>query len=385
MGGSIRFRLLAFACAAFVLAAFAGPAAGASKRVERQPYTLGLDSAHICEVEVGGACFDLRSTDRYVTVEIDDASGMRADALYQFTDRYGALHQTGTICGKRRIRIPDGATDFDVFLQTATASLLACAVDTGTQSVNEGPAVATAGEVIATFEVGAPRKFPTRAFDAEQSCSAQPPAAFNVNGVTDGGETVSLDVVVLLDGVTKTAAQKVFATVAKSYSPLGVRFRVLTYRPVTFIGTDAPFLISQSKALYGGAVPKGADIVYAITTKDIRALNQSAVAGLADCIGGVRYANRAFAVGEVTAALPLDPFPLTFYGEGTARIAAHEIGHLMGGQHEQANCIQGIADLSPADPTPCTLMSNFADFVSRDFGVIESAVVRGHAVAFAKP
>ena len=58
----------------------------------------------------------------------------------------------------------------------------------------------------------------------------------------------------------------------------------------------------------------------------------------------------------------------------------------MGAQHEHANCVQGLTDGFDADdPTPCTLMSNFADFVSDRFGAIEAAVVRGHAVRYAKP
>jgi hypothetical protein len=359
-----------------VLLAATPGASGATTRIERQPYTLGLDSGHACEVGVGGACFTLRSTDRYVTIDIQDASGARADALYQFTDRYGALHQTGAICGKRRLRIPDGAIDLDIFLQTLTGSALACAA-------SQGPAFATTGEVVATFESGAPRRFP-KGFDLEQDCGAQVPASVGVSGVTDGGETVSLDLAVLLEGVTKSAAQKVFAEVAKSYAPLGVKTRVASYRSVDFIGDDAPFLVSQSKALYGGSVPKGIDIVYLLTSRNIKALNLDGVAGLADCIGGVRWANRAFAVGEVAPVLDVGG-GIQFYKQGTARIAAHEIGHLMGGQHEHANCVQGLVDIAPDDPTPCTLMSNFADFVSRDFGVVESAVVRGHAVDHAKP
>jgi hypothetical protein len=200
--------------------------------------------------------------------------------------------------------------------------------------------------------------------------------------VTDNGRKVALDVAVLLDGVPSATATKVFATVRKSYAPLAIVLRVVSYRTVSFVGNDAERLIDQAKRVFGGAVPAGTDAVYTITSKDIKGLN-SGVAGLADCIGGVRYRNRAFAVGEVVRAVHVDP--IVFYSEGSARIAAHEIGHLLGAQHEHANCAQGATDFSLADPTPCTLMSNFADVVSRDFGVLESLVVRGHAVNYATP
>jgi predicted Zn-dependent protease len=370
-----------FACAALSVAligatmSFSGVEAG-STRVERHSYTLGLDAGHVCEAGVGGACLVLRTTDRYVTIDIRDATGDRVDAIYQYTDGYGAIHGTGAVCGKKRLRIPDSANRLDLFLQGPSLGALTCAA-------TDGPAIATTGEIVATFEIGAPRVFPKRRFDTEQDCATQAPNPISLAGVTDDGGTVSLDVVVLLDGVPVDAAKKVFATVAKSYAPLAIKLRVVRYRTVKFVTDDAAYLNSQAKALYGGEVPKGTDVVYTLTTKDIQALNQKAVAGLADCIGGVRYPNRAFAVGEIIPVLNADP--LVFYSEGTARATAHEIGHLMGAQHEQANCIQGIPDFALDDPTPCTLMSNFADFVSRDFGVLEAAVVRGHAVNYATP
>lgn len=353
-------------------------AAGPVKRQERHPYTLGLDVGHICEANVGGACITLRPTDRFVTIDIRDVTGMRVDALTQFTDRFGAIHRTGAVCGKARIRIPDGAERLDVFLSTATFGALGCAAE-------EGPAWAVSGEIIATFEVGKTRLFPKRALDAEQECGPQAPAEFGVAGVTDNGDPVNLDIFVLLDEkATKTVAQRVFTEAARSYEPLGIKLRIVGYRRVQLLGDDTPYLISQSKALFGGTVPKGADIVYTLTTKSpLTILNQPIAGGQADCIGGIRYPNRSFVVGVLASPVPIGP--LTFHEYSSARIAAHEIGHLLGGQHQMANCVQGMTDFAANDPTPCTLMSEFADFDSRHFGTIESVVVRGHAVAYAKP
>ena len=73
-----------------------------------------------------------------------------------------------------------------------------------------------------------------------------------------------------------------------------------TYEKVSFNGRDAESSTEQAKRLYKGKRPRGVDIVYTMTSKDITAAGPLGddVAGLADCIGGVRYAKHAFAVGE---------------------------------------------------------------------------------------
>lgn len=377
--GGVGSRVLVLVCAAVLSASIAISAhAGPSTRVERHPYTLGLDAGHVCELGVGGACLTLRPTDRAVTIDIRDVTGMRVDALLQFTDRYGAVHQTGAVCGKGRIPIPDAAEELDVFLSTATLGALGCAAE-------EGPAAAVAGEIVATFEVGRPRAFPKQTYDVEQDCGPQAPAHLALRGVTDEAETISVDLLVLLDEkATKTIAQRVFAEAARSYEPLGIKLRVAGYRKVQLQGSDTPSLISQSKALVGGAVPKGIDVVYTLTTKSpLTVLNQPIAGGQADCIGGIRFPNRSFVVGAFVEPVPIGP--LTFHVYSSARVAAHEIGHILGGQHQMGNCVEGITDFATDDPTPCTLMSEAADFDSRHFGTLESAVVRGYAVAYAKP
>lgn len=377
--GGVGSRVVVLVCAAVLAGSIAVSAhAGPRTRVERHPYTLGLDAGHVCEVRVGGACLTLRPTDRFVTVDINDVTGMRVDALLQFTDRYGAVHQTGAVCGSARVRIPDGAERLDVFLSTGTLGALGCAAD-------EGPAAAVAGEIVATFEIGKARAFPAQTYDVEQECGPQAPAQFALRGVTDDGGTVSVDLLVLLDEkATKSVAQRIFAEAARSYEPLGIKLRVAAYRTVKLRGRDTPSLISQSKALVGGAVPKGIDVVYTLTTKSpLTVLDQPIAGGQADCIGGIRFQNRSFVVGAIVEPVPIGP--LTFHVYSSARVAAHEIGHLLGGQHQMANCIEGTADFATDDPTPCTLMSEAADFDSRHFGTLESAVVRGYAAAYAKP
>ena len=223
----------------------------------------------------------------------------------------------------------------------------------------------------------------TPADDPELACIEPVPASTSVNGVTDDGQTVQLTTRVLLDGVSQARGQEAFARAADSYAPLGVTLTA-SYETVSFSGDDAPNLIEQAKARFGGSRPAGSDLVYVLTAKDIQADGNAGVAGLADCIGGVRFPEHAFAVGEVFEEdLPIGP--LTFYADATAKIAAHELGHLMGGHHHYANCVEGIRSAQDMEGSPCTLMSNFVDFQAINFSTLNSQVVRGHAVSFASP
>jgi hypothetical protein len=200
------------------------------------------------------------------------------------------------------------------------------------------------------------------------------------------GDPVTLDVTVLLDGVTSARATHIMNVAASSYSPLGIALRY-GFQTVGF-GTDsASGIIEAAKSHFGGARPAGSDVVLVLTSKDIQDGGNTAVAGLADCIGGVAFPENAFAVAEVTvpdAGSPIGPLVLGY--EMPAKIAAHEIGHLMGAHHHYANCVEGIgADDLSGDTGPCTLMSNFVDFQGRNFSTLEGAVVRGHATDYARP
>jgi len=224
----------------------------------------------------------------------------------------------------------------------------------------------------------------TPADDPELACIEPVPASTSVNGVTDDGQAVQLTTRVLLDGVSQARGQEAFARAADSYAPLGITLTA-SYETVSFSGDDAPNLIEQAKARFGGSRPAGSDLVYVLTAKDIQADGNTGVAGLADCIGGVRFPDHAFAVGEVFEEdVPIGP--LTFYADATAKIAAHELGHLMGGHHHYANCAEGVkSEQEVMEGSPCTLMSNFVDFQSIHFGTLNGQIVRGHAISFASP
>jgi hypothetical protein len=125
--------------------------------------------------------------------------------------------------------------------------------------------------------------------------------------------------------------------------------------------------------------------VFVLTTKDIY-INGGDATGYADCIGGIRYPNRSFALGE--AVVPTETVgPLNFYLKGAAKVMAHEIGHLLGARHEHANCAQGVGveDVFTSEPSACTLMVAYMDFQSLRFGTPEAMIVRAHAESYAAP
>lgn len=198
---------------------------------------------------------------------------------------------------------------------------------------------------------------------------------------------IALDVAVLVDGAPAIAPTSVLATVEQSYRPLGITVRA-SFRSVAFSGSSASGLINQARSYFGGSRPAGSDVVLVVTDKDIEADGEDSVAGLADCIGGVAFAPRAFAVSEV-----FHPDrdrsvvgPLTLFNNLSAKVASHEIGHLLGAHHHYANCVEGIpSELTQLEVSPCTLMFNAVDVASLNFSTVNGLVVRGHAEAYARP
>ncbi len=217
------------------------------------------------------------------------------------------------------------------------------------------------------------------------SCLEPVPVALGLAGITDLGQRVSLDVAVLLDGVDQALGQQIMAKAAESYAPLGIDLRVASFRSVSFTGTEGSGLIQQAKDFYGGQRPRGSDLVYVLSGKDLTSGGNAGLAGLADCIGGVRFSTRAFAVGEAVGIEPFNVGPFVLEVDAHPEIAAHELGHLMGAHHHYANCVEGVLSGEPTDLSPCTLMFNFVDFQSLNFSVVDGPVVRGHAVQFASP
>ena len=206
----------------------------------------------------------------------------------------------------------------------------------------------------------------------------------------DTTERIALDVLVYLDGITQAEAEAIFAQAAEeSYAPLGIDLRVTEYRTHSFGTDDGLAIIDATKALVGGARPEGVDIVEALVGYDIQQLNQYAIAGIANCIGGVAHDDRAFLVAEGRTPTNYAIGPAVFGYDANPHVTAHEIGHLLGGQHHYANCVEGISadDVHEdhVEGTPCTLMFNAADFLGGNFDTLNGAIVRGSVSRYARP
>jgi hypothetical protein len=217
------------------------------------------------------------------------------------------------------------------------------------------------------------------------NCLAPVPDAIGLPPILDLGQIVSLDVAVLLDGVDAGLGNLIMTRAAESYAPLGVTLNVTEYESVSFQGTEGDALIQQAKDYYGGSRPAGSDLVYVLSSKDLTSAGDTGLAGLADCIGGVRFDDRAFAVGEAVGIDELAIGPFLLEVDAHPEIAAHELGHLMGAHHHYANCVEGVLQGEANDLSPCSLMFNFVDFQSLNFALVNTTVVRGHAVEFASP
>ena len=233
--------------------------------------------------------------------------------------------------------------------------------------------------------------------DAED-CNEYVPASWSPAGMT-GGSTIQLHLLVITDGIAQPDALAIIQKAAGAYAALDIQL-VPTFKKLTLTGdgtktnpdgtkrptADAAKLVAETKALLGGSRPAGTDLVYVATNKDLHLGGDNSYSGYADCTGGVRYPTRAFAAGEAWGTVETLG-PLNFYMDVAAKVAGHELGHLLGAHHHYANCVEGIepADANNREPSACTLMFSEVDLESLRFGSLEAVVIRGHAEAARRP
>ena len=166
--------------------------------------------------------------------------------------------------------------------------------------------------------------------------------------------------------------RKVIPAVIETYARIGVRVRVsLDVRPLRPGG----YPYEQVRQAYGGRRPAGVDVVHVVS--DLFA------GGYGDCIGGVAYPERAFSTGalhyapEGTVTVPTVP---------AAVIVAHEVGHLLGAQHQMASCAEAAGQQVQQRPSdgPCTVMSPAAVQAAEVFSTWERAAIRSYVRRYAR-
>lgn len=247
-----------------------------------------------------------------------------------------------------------------------------------------------------------------------EDCLEAVPASASVSGITDDGSEIDMEVLFLLDGVSLTDAQEAVAATSAPYASLDIKL-IPTYRTVSFTSNgnlveagisrpngDADRMLREARVLVGGQRPADVDVVYVMTNKDLFTFADAdadgkpdederdySVAGKAACIGGARFDAEAFAIGEHEIRAEDQLLVASRLGDFTAKVAAHEIGHLLGAHHHYANCHEGLAKEVAAggniDAGPCTLMINDVSLATLQFSTVDSVVVRGHAVRYASP
>ena len=229
---------------------------------------------------------------------------------------------------------------------------------------------------IAILCLGVPALAGAQAFDLPDIpvCLELAPGAVAVSA-----EPVTLQLRVVLDGVSQDQGEAAVAAARSAYVPLNVALGV-SYEIAGFSSSDGAALIEEARRRYGGRRPVGAHAVYVLTAKDLYLMDETgardtALVGLADCIGGIAYPEHAFAVGEAIAD---DPFGLGYaFGRNLAgKTLGHEVGHLVGGHHHYANCVETVAEL---DDAPCTLMINDLGLAALRFSSLNGLTLRGHA------
>ncbi len=284
----------------------------------------------------------------------------------------------------------------------AAGESVAVGLPSGTYEVRVQAYAVAPGSTYAGFvrlDTGGERTFD----EAGQDCLELVPAKVGVAGLTDDGRRVAVDVTVLVDtGISESRAREVMTYAKKSYAPLGIDLEVTRYVAVNApsdgtakkgdltVGTaSGDAMLAFAKGLLGGVRPPDSDVVYVLTDKDLYSgtsdTRDYGLLGLADCIGGVRFDNHAFATGELGDDLAFAVGPATFLGNAGSKTASHEIGHLLGAHHHYFDCAEGLAEetTDQREVSPCTIMAPFVDLGSINFGIVDGAAVRGHAVAYA--
>ena len=246
--------------------------------------------------------------------------------------------------------------------------------------------IAAAVTIAAPVAVGAAEPAPMRTVidRVDQDCQQIPPEEMPPLATAIGMD-LELSVRVLFARGTKKVVEQHMVTTGEAFARIGISLDDSYDRldvPAAWItpGATLPDATAEQhwkliKSHYGGVRPPNTDVVYFFSPHW--------GGGMADCIGGVRFADRAFAFGSLDYAIE-SVVPAPTVDEGV--IAAHEIGHLLGAHHHYSNCTEApLLGALEGQAAACTTMSPLATSASAFFGVIERSFIRHFTEKYAQP
>ena len=212
-------------------------------------------------------------------------------------------------------------------------------------------------------------------------------------------QTIRADVVIALDGVSIEQAKAIVAEGSKPYAPgtvpqltPDIKINPIAYHDLAgkltgdivsgFITEEEPQgtdLMSQLIRFYKTNYPTlKRHHVHLLTTRDVAAelvpgQREYAVAGIANCIGGVGTKN-AYAITEVgTLDVPIMIGPLAMAANVEAKNFAHEMGHVFGAHHHYADCAtNAVTGLAAKSGDVCSVMFNDLSLLSLHFSTAET-------------
>ncbi len=210
-----------------------------------------------------------------------------------------------------------------------------------------------------------------KAFDRTQNCVQAPPERTPAVPA-DTSRRLPLRVRLVTSVADLPFMKKESAYLVEVYRRIGVDVRVSLDTMAVPDSKDQFVLIDAVRARYGGMRPRGTDVVFLGT-------DNFAGGGFALCVGGVAFPEQAFAVGGLHYKAN-GSVSVPYVRAGL--IAAHEIGHLLGGQHHYATCGLGADTSAPGTAGPCTVMFPAAAGASGGFSPLETAYLRDYAGRF---
>jgi hypothetical protein len=340
--------------------------AGETSRTETKSYATDAGSPLDCATGTNGACFSLAGGEVGADLTALDDEGWRNVQLgFSFLDGAGTVLVAGRLCGGGSLPIPKGSTQLQV--SVAAISTVECAQ----------PSVSQSGRITVQWDL---KRSPHNApIDTQRACAGGLGEIASYALQPDDGKVRDVRVLVVLDGITEAHARELMTAVVAGYAKVGLNV-LPAYQAVTLPATDLTEdgLFAAVKAQVGTTVPTGFDLVHTMTNKDI-----VGAAGYAYCVGGLRSRANAYSISEVRGSviniIAGVPSPVWFWGD--AYFTAHEIGHLFGGNHDLANCAEGILVTTEDVPGTCTLMYPYLN-ISYGFSTLNKAQVRGHARDF---